>query len=61
MNVNVKVMREIKSLIRMIAFARSLPYKGRAINVYFQNYWDLEPFYLLNGLALGCYQPTPEV
>ena len=25
------------------------------------NNWDLEPFDLLNGLALGCYQPSPEV
>ncbi len=22
---------------------------------------DLEPLYLQNGLALGCYQPSPEV
>ena len=33
-----------------------LPDKGRAINN-----WDLEPWDLLNGLALGCYQPSPEV
>ncbi len=34
-----------------------LPDKGRAINV-----WDLEPLdLLLNGLAPGCYQPSPEV
>ena len=25
------------------------------------NDWDLEPLVLLNGLALGCYQPSPEV
>ncbi len=25
------------------------------------NNWDLDPLYLLNGLALGCYQPFPEV
>ena len=24
------------------------------------NYWDLEPLDLLNGLALGCYQPSPD-
>ncbi len=29
-----------------------LPDKGRAIN------WDLEPMDQLNGLALGCYQPS---
>ncbi len=23
--------------------------------------WDLEPWDLLKGLALGCYQPSPEV
>ena len=39
-----------------------LPDKGRAIKelVVFNN-WDLEPLVLLNGLALGCYQPSPEV
>ena len=39
-----------------------LPDKGRAIkglDVF--NNWDLEPMDLLNGLALGCYQPSPEV
>ncbi len=25
------------------------------------NNWDLEPLDLLNGLALGCYQPSSEV
>ena len=25
------------------------------------NNWDLEPLDLLNGLGLGCYQPSPEV
>ncbi len=25
------------------------------------NSWDLKPFDLLNSLALGCYQPSPEV
>ncbi len=39
-----------------------LPYKGRAIKVLAAfNIWDLEPLDLLNGLALGCYQPSPEV
>ena len=39
-----------------------LPDKGRAIKglVVF-NSWDLEPLDLLNGLALGCYQPSSEV
>ncbi len=39
-----------------------LPDKGRAIEglVVFNNR-DLEPLYLLNSLALGCYQPSPEV
>ncbi len=39
-----------------------LPDKGRAIKgLVVCNSWDLEPLYLLNGLALGCYQPSPEV
>ena len=25
------------------------------------NSWDLEPWDPPNGLALGCYQPSPEV
>ncbi len=39
-----------------------LPDKGRAIKglVVFNN-WDLEPLNLLNGLALGCYKPSPEL
>ncbi len=39
-----------------------LPDKGRAIKwlVLCKN-WDLEPLDLLNGLALGCYEPSPEV
>ena len=39
-----------------------LPDKGRAIKelVVCHN-WDLEPLDMLNGLALGCYQPSPEV
>ncbi len=38
-----------------------LPDKGRAIKgLVVCNSWDLEPFDLLNGLALGCcYQPCP--
>ena len=38
------------------------PDKGLAIKwlvVYYD--WDLEPLDLLNGLALGCYQPSFEV
>ncbi len=36
--------------------------KGRAIKgLVVCNNWDLEPLDLLNGLALGCYQPSPEV
>ena len=39
-----------------------LPDKGHAIKrlVVCSN-WDLELLVLLNGLALGCYQPSPEV
>ncbi len=36
--------------------------KGRAIKgLVVRNTWDLEPLDLLNGLALGCYLPYPEV
>ena len=39
-----------------------LPDKGRAIKgLVVCNNWDLEPMDLLNGLALGCYQPSPEL
>ena len=39
-----------------------IPHEGRAIKELFEcNNWDLEPVDLLNGLALGCYQPSPEV
>ncbi len=39
-----------------------LPDKGRAIKgLVVCNIWYLEPLELLNGLALGCYQPSPEV
>ncbi len=39
-----------------------LPDKGRAIKgLDVCNNWDLEPLDLLNGLALGCYQPSPKV
>ncbi len=37
-----------------------LPDKGRAIKV-LPNNWDLEPLDLLNGMALGCYQPSSEI
>ena len=36
--------------------------KGRAIKgMVVCNKWDLEPLDLLNGMALGCYQPSTEV
>ncbi len=36
--------------------------KGRAIKgLVVCNSLDLEPWDLLNGLALGCYQQSPEV
>ena len=36
--------------------------KGRAIKgLVVCNNWDLGPWDLLNGLALGCYQPSNEV
>ena len=39
-----------------------LPDKGYAIKgLVVCNNWDLEPLDLLNGLALGCYQPSSEV
>ena len=41
-----------------------LPDKVRAIIVQelvVCNNWDIEPLDLLNGHALGCYQPPPEV
>ena len=37
-----------------------LPDKGRAIKGFVVcNNWDLEHFDLLNGLPLGCYEPSP--
>ena len=39
-----------------------LPDKGRAVKgLVVCNGWDLEPLDLLNGMALGCYQLSPEV
>ncbi len=39
-----------------------LPEKGRVIKeLVVYNSWDLEPWDLLYGLALGCYKPSPEV
>ena len=36
--------------------------KGRALKgLVVCNNWDLEPLDLLNGLTLGCNQPSPEV
>ena len=38
-----------------------LPDKGPAIKgLVVCNDWDQEPLDLPNGLALGCYQPSPE-
>ncbi len=65
-------MRDINSMRRGNALApnrrNSLPCtvrtssKGRATKgLVVCNNWDLEPLDLLNGLALGCYQPSPEV
>ena len=40
----------------------ALPHKDRAIRGLFVcNNWDLELLDLLNGLALNCNQPSPEV
>ncbi len=45
-----------------VATQLGLPDKGRAIRELVDcNNWNLEPLDLLNGLALGCYQPSPEV
>ncbi len=39
-----------------------LPDKRRSIkSLVVCNDWDLEPLDLINGLALGCYQLSPEV
>ncbi len=39
-----------------------LPDKCRGIKgLVVCNNWDLEPVDLRNGLALGCYEPYPEV
>ena len=39
-----------------------LPDKGRAIKeLVVSKSWDLEPWDLINGLALVCYLPSPEV
>ncbi len=65
-------MRDINSMSRGNALIKTgatqynaqlgLPDKGRAIKGLVDcNSWDLEPLDLLNGLALGCYQPSPEV
>ena len=64
------LMHDINSMSRGNAWAPKgrksvelgLPDKGRAIKeLVVCNNWDLEPLDLLNGLALGCYQPSPEV
>ena len=38
-----------------------LPDKGAIKGLVVFNSWDLDPLDLVNGLALGCYQPSPEV
>ncbi len=65
-------MRNINSINRGNALAKidathnqpllALPDKGRAIKgLVSYNIWDLQSLDLLDGLALGCYQPSPEV
>ncbi len=40
----------------------ALPDKSPAITGLFSfSVWELESLELLNGLALGCYQPSPEI
>ncbi len=42
------------------SMSRGNPDKGRAIKgLVVCNNWDLEPLDKLNGMALGCYQPSP--
>ncbi len=66
------LMRDIDSMSRGMPWPQTcttqyhaqlgLPDKGRAIKLLVVcNDWDLEPLDLLNGLALGCYQPSHEV
>ncbi len=44
------------------ATGTEIPDKGRAgKGLVVSNSLDLEPMDLLNGLALGCYQPSPEL
>ena len=39
-----------------------IPEKGGAIKwLVVCNNWDLEPLDLLDGLAIGCYQPSPGI
>ncbi len=58
-------MRDINSISRGNAKQAQLNTvldKGRAIKgLVVCNSWDLEPWDLLNGLALGCYQSSPEL
>ncbi len=65
-------MRDINSMSRGTPWLKTgatqyhaqlgLPDKSRAIKgLVVYNIWDLEPSDLLNGLALGCYQPSPDV
>ena len=66
-------MRDNNSMSRVNALAQNkratyyheqleLPDKGRAIKgLVVCNNWDLEPLDFLNGLALGCYQASPDL
>ncbi len=65
-------MRDINSMIsgeylgpkqaQLITMHLGLQDKGRAIKgLVVCHSWDLKPLDLLNGLALGCYQPSPEI
>ncbi len=64
-------MRDINSMSRGMPWPQTgatqyhaqlgLPDKGRAIKgLVVSNSWNLELLDLPNGLALGCYQPSPE-
>ncbi len=44
----------------LIVRVRGMPYPKLAQLITMHS-WDLEPLVLLNGLALGCFQPSSEV
>ncbi len=58
-------MRDINSMSRVNALApnrrNSVPFTVRTFRPRLCTNWDLEHLDLLNGLALDCYQPSPEV